>query len=102
MKTQIERAIVNRDGQPLAVVSVHSFVFQSATDATNIIKSLLPSFGGIPVVLMTLNAKGEPGYFGRPDLVSFLETIPVQEMAWEPLTVDLDLYKPQSFEDIEI
>ncbi|CAA7601764.1 Hypothetical protein DEACI_2432 [Acididesulfobacillus acetoxydans] len=102
MRTQIERAIVDRGGKPVAVVSVHSFVFQSANDATNIIKALLPSFDGIPVVLMTLNGKGEPGYFGRPDLVSFLETIPVKEMAWEPLSVDVDLLKPQSFQDTEV
>ena len=58
MKTQFDGAVITEQGQTCAVVSVQPAIFQNSVNATMIIKALLPSFNGIPVVLMTLDDQG--------------------------------------------
>ncbi len=91
MKSQFESAIIEEQGQKIAVVSVQSVVFNNATDGTMIIKALLPVFNGIPVVLVTKNKEGAPAYFGRPDLVLLLEDININEAIWSQVSADIEL-----------
>ncbi len=91
MKSQFEGVIIEEQGKTVAVVSVQSPIFKNSTDATMIIKALLPAFKGIPVVLVTIDDKGNPAYFGRPDLVILLESINIKEAAWSQMEADLDL-----------
>jgi hypothetical protein len=91
MKTQFEGAIIAEQGKSIAVVSVQPAVFKNATDATVIIKALLPVFNGIPVVLVTKNDEGAPAYFGRSDLVLLLEKININEASWSQVSADIDL-----------
>ncbi len=91
MKSQFEGAIIDEQGQKFAVVSVLPAVFQNATDATMIIKALLPAFNGIPVVLVTKNQEGAPAYYGRSDLVLLLDTINLNEAAWSQVSAEINL-----------
>ena len=91
MKTQFDGAVITEQGQTCAVVSVQPTIFQNAINATMVIKALLPVFNGIPVVLMTLDAKGVPGYFGRSDLISLLENVNIKEASWNPIDADIEL-----------
>ncbi|KUO69967.1 MAG: hypothetical protein APF81_12615 [Desulfosporosinus sp. BRH_c37] len=91
MKTQFEGAIIEEQGKKIAVVSVQARVFQNAMDANIIIKALLPLYKGMPVVLVTKNNEGVPAYYGRADLVLFLETINIEEASWSQVSADIDL-----------
>jgi len=91
MKTLFEGAIIAEQGKKFAVVSVQPVVFQNATDATMIIKALLPAFNGIPVVLVTKDKEGVPAYYGRSDLVILLESINIKEASWSQVSADIDL-----------
>ena len=91
MKTQFEGAIIDEQGKNFAVVSVQPAIFQNATDATMIIKALLPAFNGIPVVLVTKDNEGVPAYYGRSDLVLLLENINIKEASWSQVSADIDL-----------
>lgn len=91
MKTQFQGAIIDEQGKKIAVVSVQPIVFQNAPDATMIIKALLPVYKGMPVVLVTKNKEGVPAYYGRSDLVIFLESINIEEAAWSEVSADIEL-----------
>lgn len=91
MKTQFEGAIIDEQGMKIAVVSVQPVVFQNSTDATMIIKALLPVYKGMPVVLVTKNQEGVPAYYGRPDLVLLLENININEASWSQVSADIEL-----------
>lgn len=91
VKTQFEGAIIDEQGKKIAVVSVQPVVFQNSTDATMIIKALLPVYKGIPVVLVTKNNEGVPAYYGRSDLVLLLENININEASWSQVSADIDL-----------
>ncbi|WP_242877380.1 hypothetical protein [Desulfosporosinus sp. BG] len=91
VKSKFEGAIITEQGKTCAVVSVQPAMFQNAINATMIIKALLPVFKGIPVVLMTIDAKGVPGYFGRGDLIDLLENVNIKEASWSQIEADIDL-----------
>ncbi|SPF36864.1 conserved hypothetical protein [Candidatus Desulfosporosinus infrequens] len=91
MKTQFDGAVITEQGQTCAVVSVQPAIFQNSVNATMIIKALLPAFNGIPVVLMTLDTKGVPAYFGRGDLITLLENINIKEASWNQIDAEIDL-----------
>ena len=91
MKTQFDGAVITEQGKTCAVVSVQPVIFQNSINATMIIKALLPVFNGIPVVLMAIDAKGVPGYFGRGDLIDLLESINIKEASWSQIEAEIDL-----------
>jgi len=91
VKSQFDGAVITEKGQTCAVVSVQPAIFQNSVNATMVIKALLPVFKGMPVVLMTLDAKGVPGYFGRGDLIDLLENVNIKEASWSQIEADIDL-----------
>lgn len=91
MNTQFEGAVITEQDKKFAVVSVQKSVFQDSFNASMIIKAMLPIFKGIPVVLMAIDAKGVPGYFGRSDLVLLAENVNIKDAKWEQITADIDL-----------
>lgn len=91
VNTQFEGAVITEQGKSFGVVSVQRNVFQNSFNATMIIKAVLPAFNGIPVVLMTLDAQGQPAYFGRSDLVLLLENINIKDASWTQINADVDL-----------
>jgi hypothetical protein len=96
VKSQFEAAIIEEQGTKFAVVAVQSSIFNNASDVTMIIKALLPTFKGIPVVLMTIDDEEKPAYFGRPDLVILLENVNIKEAPWSQMEAEIDLGKSVS------
>jgi hypothetical protein len=45
------------------------------------------AFGAMPIVLMAQDSKGTPTYFGRPDIVSFLANVFVEQIPWMKYTI---------------
>ncbi|HBP64839.1 MAG TPA: hypothetical protein DD730_11310 [Desulfosporosinus sp.] len=91
MKSQFESAIITEQGKKIAVVSVQPAVLHNATDANMVIKALIPTFNGVPVVLVTKNKEGAPAYYGRSDLVLLLENTKLEEASWSQLSAEIDL-----------
>jgi len=91
LKSQFEGTVITEQGKTCAVVAVQPAVFQNSINATMVIKALLPAFKGMPVVLMALDDKGVPGYFGRADLIDFLENINIKEASWTQIEAEIDL-----------
>lgn len=91
MKSEFESAIITEQGKKVAVVSVQPVVLHNAADANMVIKALLPTFEGIPVVLVTKNKEGAPAYYGRSDLVLLLDNVKLEEASWSQLSAEIDL-----------
>lgn len=92
LNTKFEAAVITEQDKTFAVVSVQRSVFQDSFNATMIIKSMLPVFKGMPVVLMTIDTQGVPAYFGRSDLVLLVESLKdIKDAKWEQITTEVDL-----------
>jgi len=101
LETHFESAIITKDDKTIAVVSVNPGIFNDSFNATMIIKALLPVFNRIPVVLMTKDSQGSPAYFGRSDLVLFLETVDITKASWNQVTADVDLSNTCPVKEVE-
>lgn len=101
MNTQFEGTVLSEQGKTFAVVSVQRSVFQDSFNASIIIKAMLPIFKGMPVVLMTIDAQGVPGFFGRADLVLLAENVNIQEAKWEQINADIDLSNSCPMKEME-
>ncbi|AET67716.1 hypothetical protein Desor_2108 [Desulfosporosinus orientis DSM 765] len=91
MLTTFDSAVVTVEDKTIAVVSVKPGVFQNSFNASMVIKGLLPAFPGMPVMLMTIDPKGNPAFFGRSDLILLLESIDIKQASWKEVKADIDL-----------
>ena len=76
-------SVITGQGQPFAIVIVKSFVLNNHSAAKNIQKSLIPSFPGMPVILMANHAKNSSTYFGQDDIVQLMPKIDLQGIVWK-------------------
>lgn len=84
---QIEGAVVREQGVVFAVVVVKSYVLTDRQAAAHAVATFSPVFGGVPVVLMAQDPRGRATYLGRPDLVRFLQGVPLSAVPWRRYTV---------------
>ena len=40
-------------------------------------------FPGMPIILMSLTPQGKPQYYGRKDIVGFLNTVRLNQIPWK-------------------
>ncbi len=59
----------------------------SSMDKAHLMAMASRMFGGVPAVAMEQDGRGVPTYFGRPDLVRFLASIPMESIPWKRYTV---------------
>jgi hypothetical protein len=69
-------------GLTFAVVVVKRHILNSAADAATTIRSFMPAFPGMPIVLMGQDSRGAPTYYGRRDIVNFLANISMSRIPW--------------------
>src|SRR5689334_15786177 len=81
--TQLTAAVIKEQNVTFAVVVVSRAALSDKNTADMLIKTLEPSFGGIPVVLMAQDQAGTPAYYGRPDIAEFLSKVPAQSIPWK-------------------
>lgn len=81
--TELTAAVIIEQNVTFAVVLVKETVFADKSFADQLIGSLEPTFGGIPVVLMVQDAQGTPTYYGRTDLSNFLANVPLEAIPWK-------------------
>lgn len=81
--TELTAAVIVEQNVTFAVVLVRPEAYNDKNFADQLIDSLGPAFGGVPVVLMVQDAQGTPTYYGRSDLSNFLANVPLESMPWK-------------------
>jgi hypothetical protein len=85
---RVQGAVIKEQGQTFAVVSVKPSVVQNRPEADDLIRALIPTFGGVPVVLVAQDNRGVPTYYGRPDIAKFLSNVPMRAIPWREYTLN--------------
>ena len=85
---QIQGAVINEQGVTFAVVIVKTHVLDAKSRAAEAIASFSPLFDGIPTVLMAQDHRGTPTYYGRPDIVRFMASVPIAAVPWKEYTIN--------------
>jgi hypothetical protein len=80
---KFQGAVIKEQGVTFAVVIVKKSVIDIPTEAKKAIKSFLPLFPGIPVLLMAQDTRGVPTYYGRKDIAIFMASVPLQSIPWK-------------------
>lgn len=80
---QIDGAVIREQGITFAVVVVKREVLGSNTQAQDVIRSFMPTFPGMPIVLMAQDHRGVPTYYGRQDISRFMSSVPVHRIPWK-------------------
>jgi len=80
---QIDAAVVREQGVTFAVVVVKRHVVDDPNQAQQAIRSYSGAFPGLPLVVMGQDALGGAKYYGRPDIVNFLASVPVECIPWK-------------------
>lgn len=83
MGPELTGAVIIEQGITFAVVIVRKEALNDTNFADEIIRSLEPTFGGVPVVLMVQDAQGTPSYYGRKDIAQFMSTVPLENIPWK-------------------
>ena len=84
---RFQGAVIREQGVTFAVVVVKKHVVDNESEAKQMIAAFRPVFPGIPVVLMAQEHKGRPVYYGRPDIVKFLASVPMHAIPWKEYTL---------------
>ena len=80
---QIDGAVIREQGITFAVVVVKREVLNTNSQAQDAIRSFMPAFPGMPVVLMAQDHRGVPTYYGRQDISRFMSSVPVHRIPWK-------------------
>lgn len=78
----IDGAIIKEHGVTFGLVVVRSHALESSTTRDDLILQASQAFGGIPTILMAQSG-GQTRYYGRPDLVRFMRTVPLANIPWK-------------------
>jgi hypothetical protein len=80
--------VISEQGVKFAIAVVKASLFSKPTSAKDqAVANFSVAFGGLPTVLMAQNGQGVPTYYGRPDLVDFLASVPVEAIPWAEYTI---------------
>jgi hypothetical protein len=79
-------ALVREQGVDFAVVVVKRHVVNSPSERDEAVSAFSIEFG-VPSVLMAQDSRGVPTYYGRPDLVRFLQNILPEQLPWREFTM---------------
>jgi hypothetical protein len=78
---QFDAALVKEQGVTFAVVSVKQQGTQVG-QRDEVQMGAQQLFPGVPIVLMSQDARGVPQYYGRRDIVNFLAQVPFEALPW--------------------
>jgi hypothetical protein len=80
-------AVVNERGVTFGIAIVRQSVLSSPATRDQAIIEFSEVFGDIPTVLMVQDGRGTPTYYGRPDIVDFLASVPMEAIPWQRYTL---------------
>lgn len=85
--SSFDGAVVREQGVTFGIAVVRSAALNDSMDRDQAVAEFSMAFGGIPTVLMAQDARGIPTYYGRPDIVDFLASIPMDAIPWRQYTL---------------
>ncbi len=83
---KMQAAVVIEQGVTFAVVAVRQEVTIYTYRAVRMRQELQKVFKNMPIILMSMDSKGQPHYYGRRDIVNFLKSIKVSQIPWRQFT----------------
>ena len=75
-------AVIREQDVTFGVIVVRPHVLDDISQRDRIVAQASHLFGGIPTVLMAQNG-GQARYYGRPDLVRFMASVPLAAVPWK-------------------
>jgi hypothetical protein len=84
---RFDGAVIREQGVTFAIVVVKSHVVQDRFQASQAISDFQPYFPGLPIVLVALDYRGVPTYFGRSDIARYMASVPMSDIPWKTYTV---------------
>lgn len=79
----IEGAVIIEKGVTFAVIHVDPSVTRYTIKFTQTRRALMRFFPGMPIILMSLTADGQPQYYGRKDIADFLRSVRLDQIPWK-------------------
>lgn len=86
-KMIIEGTVLKTLGDPFAIIIVKMPIFADTKSAEAAVRSVMPFFPNMPIVLMAQNEKGTAFYKGRPDIVKHLSSMDSRRIPWKKYTI---------------
>ena len=80
---KIQGAVIIEQGVTFAIVVVNRTVTNYTTRAIRVRNQLSQFFRNMPIILMSLDSNGTPHYYGRKDIVRFLQSIRLDQIPWK-------------------
>lgn len=80
---KIYGAVIIEQGVTFAVFSVKPTVTQYTARLVQTRRELSQFFPNMPIILMSRTPNGEAKYYGRKDIVQFLNSIRVEQIPWK-------------------
>src|SRR5690606_27613400 len=77
---RIQAALVREQGVRFAVVVVKRSALNDHSSRDGLRARFARVFSGVPVVLMAQDHRGTPTYYGRTDIVRFLQGVPFEAL----------------------
>lgn len=84
---RFEGAVIKEQGVTFAIVIVKKHVLDNRSDTGAAVSSFQQVFPGMPIVLMAQDSIGTPTYYGRPDIVRFMATVPLHAVPWQEFSI---------------
>lgn len=79
----IQGAVILEQGVTFAVIAVKPSVTRYTTKIIRTRQELSQFFPNMPIILMSQEPSGTPHYYGRKDIVDFLQSIRVDQIPWK-------------------
>lgn len=79
----IHGAVIIEQGVTFAVIAVKQSVTMYTYRMVQTRRELMQFFPNMPIILMSRDAEGNPHYYGRKDIVEFLNSIRVDQIPWK-------------------
>ncbi|MCR5833231.1 MAG: hypothetical protein K6G55_01045 [Selenomonadaceae bacterium] len=80
---KIQGAVILEQGVTFAVVAVNRTVTNYTSRAIRVRHQLAQFFRNMPIILMSQDSNGTPHYYGRKDIVDFLQSIRLDQIPWK-------------------
>ena len=80
---KIQGAVIIEQGVTFAIVVVNRTVTNYTSRALRVRQYLTQFFPNMPIILMSQDSIGTPHYYGRKDIVQFLNSVRLDQIPWK-------------------
>ena len=80
---KIQGAVIIEQGVTFAIIVVNRTVTNYTSRAIRVRNHLAQYFRNMPIILMSQDSNGTPHYYGRKDIVKFLQSIRLDQIPWK-------------------